>query len=383
MQKERGQPRKACDRCARTKTSCDRNKPCASCTKALVPCSYHRLDIDASHLAIPPVSEPSTVQFSKDAGTAPCHDGRSSNSASVDQESIKAARTSSRVPFLLHYTSARTQTPRDFAHALDADNAKKDGPDRDTAEEELDLDVDSFHPFSMLAPFFSADSFQFDGFPELSIPDSENHNINSSHDSSLDRRTAELVMLFTNVQDKGSFCIQKDVDTLLTSGYLANTVDLFFRQAHRHVPIVHEPTFDIGTVELPLLLAIFMVGSVWTYPRDTYYFFSAPTVIEMTENYIFESELFRKLLRRDCNTTTTSSAGVLSLLQAATLFLSISFGFAGTEVRRRFRIHRFADLLSVTRSLKFDGTKGHLHYPVDGVLSTNQVNYIIRESFNR
>lgn len=294
---------------------------------------------------------------------------------------MDTTRASSQFPFLSRYTSVRTQTPRDFAQALDI-NTETNEPAYSIDFVEPQPDIDMYHPFPMLAPLYLAEPFQSDdpmSFPGLLHDTVVDRNTEFRREDVAVRRTAELLVLFEGTQAVEFCSSRSDILTLLTPDYLAKTVELFFRQAHRHVPFVYEPAFDMATVEISLLLAIFMVGCVWTYPRDTYYFFLTLDIIKVAEECIFGHKVFQKLLHRDG----VDIGLALPITQAATLLVSISFGFPDIEVRRRFRSHRFSDLVSVTRTLRSKDTEFSTYPVVKSVRPLHGVEYITRESYNR
>src|SRR5690242_17148376 len=111
----RGQPRKACDRCARTKRSCDKAIPCAACSRVGAGCSYSRL------LAIP-TTEMSTSTPRHQPAT-PEEYGKESRRGSISNEKKRdmpeSIRKVMRVPFLLSYTLAQPGDPKEFANALE------------------------------------------------------------------------------------------------------------------------------------------------------------------------------------------------------------------------------------------------------------------------
>lgn len=245
----------------------------------------------------------------------------------------------------------------------------------------MDSNIDLFNPFSKLAPLFPAELVQFDDSPIGLVR--IDHGLKTektyaNHDEQIRKRTIELVELFKSFHGTRLLRSQEIIDTLLVPGILMETVDLFFRYAHRHIPIIHEPTFDIASVELSLLLSIFLVGSVWSYPRDTY--FMALDIVEMAEKCIFESEMFKNLLLHDVKKVT--GACILPVLQAATLLVSISFGFPNAEIRQRFRYHRLSDLVSIARSLKSESIKLHQHCS-ENAATSEWTDYVALESHNR
>jgi hypothetical protein len=290
---------------------------------------------------------------------------------------ITFAGTPSRVPFLLSYTAAEAGNSKDFAQALET---LRGHSDKALLEGEVNTYDDSLHPFTMFTPFFAADMFQLDvsqGSSNLLDLMPESAPASDADNDTFRRRTLDLIAL---LEDSGRTLSSYDtIGTLLTPINLALCVDNFFRYAYRHVPIVHKPSFEVASAELPLLLSIFVVGAVWSYPRDTY--FMVLDIVELAERCIFEGDLFKTLQGHDITDATASSLDVLPFLQAATTMVSISFAFPNAEHRRRFRTQRFSDLMSITRLLKVDN-KGGFHLPIDAAYF-DWTAYITHESCSR
>jgi hypothetical protein len=285
----------------------------------------------------------------------------------------------SHVPFLLNYTAAEAGNPKDFAQALET---PKGNSDKAPEEEEVNIHDDPSHPFPMFTPFFAADMLQLD-VPQgsLSLLDflPQSTVTYNAHDDALGRRASELIKY---LEDHGTDLSPHDmIATLLTPTNLAQCVENFFQYAYRHVPIVHRPSFEVLSAELPLLLAVFTVGALWSYPRDTY--FMVLDIVEQAETCIFESHLFKQLQGSGVKDVTASSPGVLSLLQAATMLVSVSFVFPNADHRRRFRTQRLSDLMSIIRLLKTDNKEEFLLLVADGAAHFEWTDYITQESCSR
>ncbi len=53
-----------------------------------------------------------------------------------------------------------------------------------------------------------------------------------------------------------------DAIELITANKLAAYINLYFRHWHRHAPMVHEPSFNLCTAALPLVLAMMSIGGM-------------------------------------------------------------------------------------------------------------------------
>jgi hypothetical protein len=250
---------------------------------------------------------------------------------------------------LLRYTAAEAGTPKDFAMALETlgNTSGIALPQEEACSGDEPLDS-----FPVFAELFAAELFQLD-VPQSSssVPEFLPHVTPDSraHEELLRHRASELIALLEgNAKDSSP---QDIVTDLLTPANLGLCIENFVHHAYRHVPIVHKASFEIASAELPLLLSVFVVGAFWSYPRDTY--FMALDTVELAERCIFENVLFSKLQGTKIKDLNARSKGVLPLLQAATMLVSISFAFPNAEYRRRFREQRFSDLMSVTRSFRF------------------------------
>lgn len=278
-----------------------------------------------------------------------------------------------RVPFLLSYTLAEPGDPKDFAYALETLNGNND---TSFVNEAFDVNETFLQAFPIFVPFFSTEMLQYNALPEVEAP---GQHASDEYSAIFQARAAELVQLLENAGRATNCSSSTTVGSLLTAGNLALCVDTFFRNAHKHLPIIHEPSFTPEDAETSLLLAIFVVGAVWSYPRDTY--FMVLDIIEMIEKCIFEGQIFQELREVRQNDRTTSPH-IIALLQAATLLVSISFAFPNPDHRRRFRDHRFLDLIAAIRLLPCEDAKDDLT-PASDPESFEWSTFITRECCNR
>lgn len=298
------------------------------------------------------------------------------------QAAARGVATASRVPFLLRYTAAGAGNPSDFAHALET---LKNADDDAATEQMVSAEQTLPHTFPLLLPFFAAEMYDFELANEpnhptdLQLYDAEAHG---ARDHVLWNRVSELITLIESARRNSTLPLESTVSALFTPSNLSICIDSFFRNAYKHVPIVHEPSFEVETTNLQLLLSIFVVGAVWSYPRDTY--FMVFDVIEMVERCIFESELFKDVLKNGTKAKNVSQSNLLSLTQAATMLISISFAFPRSEHRRRFRERRFLDLIAIVRSFQADSIReASISSPLNAGQSRDWESYIAFEISNR
>lgn len=301
-----------------------------------------------------------------------------------DVDAAASVGIGSRVPFLLSYTTAEAGDSKDLAHALKTRGTPGDNFNINHGDEAAELNAESLHPFPMLAPFFGAELLPFDipqeSLGQLTAP-FQNEPTSEPHEDLYYRRAAELIEFLERSQREGASLSKDLIAALLTPNNLAVGVETYFQHAYVHTPFIHKPSFSIETTDISLVLLIFVVGAIWSYPRDTY--FMVLDTIELVERCIFEGEHWRKLQGLDAQEATMDLPGALPLLQAATLLVGISFGFPNAGVRRRFRGQRFNELMSIARLLKAGSTEGRLPSFVNAATPSDWSNYIVRESYNR
>lgn len=287
-----------------------------------------------------------------------------------------ATRAASKVPFLLSYTAAEVGNPNDFANALET---LRSNTESGVPQDESHGGDEPIHSFPIFTQLFAAEFFQLDvpqgsssvlEFLPQPTPDSD------AHEDILRSCASDLVVLLKQASESSLF--HDFITNLLTPTNLGSCIENFFQHAYRHVPIVHKPSFALANTENSLLLSIFVVGAIWSYPRDTY--FMVLDVIELVERCIFGSLLFTKLQDPGISSLNPRSSGILSLLQAATMMVSISFALPNAGHRQRFRNQRFTDLVSVARLLRVGSE--NTSYTWTNV-NFDWADYISSESYSR
>ncbi|TGO07850.1 hypothetical protein BTUL_0242g00150 [Botrytis tulipae] len=106
---------------------------------------------------------------------------------------------------------------------------------------------------------------------------------------------------------------EESLAEIFTTTNLETFVQAYFLQLHQFYPIVHRPTFDCETACLPLLLAIFLFGSLCSAP--SYYTLSARKVFDVAEEYIFNHPTMQQL--HHSNITCVAPEETIGVLQAA------------------------------------------------------------------
>ncbi|RSL42852.1 hypothetical protein CEP54_015323 [Fusarium duplospermum] len=134
-------------------------------------------------------------------------------------------------------------------------------------------------------------------------------------------------------------------DSVFTEANLVQFVQAYFSRLHAYIPIVHQPTFQIETAPLPLLMSIFLLGSL-SYPSQDAAI-SARDFFDLAEVYIFSHPTFRRILQQ-CSTE-SASIDKLQILQAALIIEIIQNGSSNVHTRRRLRLERHPCLVAVMR----------------------------------
>ena len=134
---------------------------------------------------------------------------------------------------------------------------------------------------------------------------------------------------------------------VFTEANVAESVSAFFSCFHPHMPFIHRPSFNIGTVSLHLLLAVSLIGSVFSTNQDEAlpgrFFF------DLGEDYVFQ------LLRRVMAGSNQSDETV-EVLQSAVLVHGLQMNSNDESVRHRMRTSRFPAIVASMRRLRLAGT---------------------------
>uniref|UniRef100_A0A0B7JWJ0 Xylanolytic transcriptional activator regulatory domain-containing protein n=1 Tax=Bionectria ochroleuca TaxID=29856 RepID=A0A0B7JWJ0_BIOOC len=127
---------------------------------------------------------------------------------------------------------------------------------------------------------------------------------------------------------------------VFTTSNLQYFVWLYFQRVHRYHPILHPPSFDCETSSLPLVMSVFLFGSLFSAPFDSA--ISARSFFDVAEEYIFSHPDLRQILRPVGNDTShASSTRAIEILQAALTIGMIQNSRNDQATRRRMRIERY------------------------------------------
>jgi hypothetical protein len=179
----------------------------------------------------------------------------------------------------------------------------------------------------------------------------------------------KAVSLQLNSQEQAD--IQHHLNFLFTPSKITKFVNLYFEFWHPHCPIVHQPTFNIDTAPIPMLLAVTVMGSMYSQAdREVN---TAKILLDLAELVIYsvddltdEFEI-KQMLRGSIATTesVTSSPMALAHLQAAYLMVVVQF-WAGSMVSRKRAVEtRFNIVVKIARRLGLTKTRHELDDSID------------------
>jgi hypothetical protein len=286
--KPRGKKRQACDSCARAKKAC-----------------YHYV----------PYLEDNQENGSPAPSLSPLilPGGEAIKEKQVADLSLDMAKpddsTNMRisVPFLLNYTrpgsdiltdvfGAHTSPPLPVASSLDTDrNIPESGP--------TFLDELGYFMSSSKVPVL--DEYLCDGVPEAPLT-----HISAVRRAQLELRLTELVSQLTTVHQSLSRRNEGQIrpftpafgEMLFTVPNLFDFIDLYFKRLPPECNAMHQPSFEVEAVSLPVLLIMFLVGATYSSPRDTASM--ARECFDLAEEFIFEHSDFKSVLNGERTAST-------------------------------------------------------------------------------
>ncbi|KAH6951223.1 hypothetical protein BKA56DRAFT_605853 [Ilyonectria sp. MPI-CAGE-AT-0026] len=343
-----GKARQACDACSQRKSFCDAAVPCARCQSTGTRCTYKRLEADRSstpdHLTGSLSSSGRGV--SERAGL-----GHSTGNASID--------------FLLAFTDPLAHGPSRAILADNLNHASTQDIVADMLLPDVLLDNDDT-PGYVIPPdlgdwfpgAFDLTTFYFD---EDCVSNQNLSVLDSKAEADLAARMTELISRLSVIHEltsKDGSGPRQDFDVALaqkvfTVTSLRRFVDAYFHQFHGCNPLVHRPTFDMQTVSLPLLLALFLFGSQCSVPLDEA--ISAGEFFDLAEEYIFRQPIFSTGPQDSCPEHITAQE--VEALQGGLIINMIQRCSKSKETRRRIRFRRTPCLVATTRMSGLFGAK--------------------------
>lgn len=165
--------------------------------------------------------------------------------------------------------------------------------------------------------------------------------------------------LQTNLQEQAD--ISHHLNFLFTPSKITKLVNLYFEFWHPHCPIIHQGSFSVETVPLPLLMSVTLMGAMYSQvDREVS---TAKLLLDLAELYIHSMEdltdefEIRQMLRLSASTSPDSiklGPQAFQHLQAAYLMVVVQF-WAGSMVSRKRAIEtRFGVVVKVPFLLSRD-----------------------------
>jgi hypothetical protein len=160
---------------------------------------------------------------------------------------------------------------------------------------------------------------------------------------------------------------------VFTSNNIVQYITAFFTYFHPHTPFIHWPSFNIGTVSLPLLLAISLLGSVFAAPQDDA--LSARYFFELGEEYVFG------LLHQIGTVDNYADDEHIQILQAIVLMHALQMDSNNDGIRLRIRTHRFPAIVAVLRRLDMFGAVRTTRFGAAGSRVAEEAVYRTADTF--
>lgn len=122
-------------------------------------------------------------------------------------------------------------------------------------------------------------------------------------------------------------------------------VIIYFREWHQHSPVIHKGSFDPNMVALPLLLAVVLIGALYSSSslnRDM-----ARGMIFLAEQFAFRDRTFVTLAAGDLLSPILDANIGLQATQAAFLMTQIGLREGTPEKRKKVRSVMFDKIITV------------------------------------
>lgn len=181
----------------------------------------------------------------------------------------------------------------------------------------------------------------------------EDYGFKTISSSLLSKRVEELVAQLSKTHQV--FALRNSTDlpdfdislakSVFTVPNLEYFVSVYAHSIRSYHPILHIPTFSYQQVSLPLLLAISLLGALYSPPVD--HAVSARHFFHISEEFIFDHPNFRQLLRG--NGPKDPKIESIEILQAALTILIIQSGINKESTRRRIRVEKYPLLNAAVR----------------------------------
>ncbi|KAH7128488.1 hypothetical protein B0J11DRAFT_459120 [Dendryphion nanum] len=315
----RGRRLRACDSCRRKKVTCDGKDPCSGCSSKQIECSYDHV-------------------------------------TNINVSSYETGSTAGRIPvrFLLSYTDPSVESIADVFAATGSqpqvlvEHPVHPAPIIDSVSQLYGEDMEGI--FSNIFPdLFMEHDFSHNNLTSVEIPTPDH--------SALQFRIEELLSQLALQHHKSFKMMELTMDqvpisllkSVFTPTNFTNYIGTFFTYAHPHFPIIHQATFNIKTIPLPLLLAVFLGGAVHAAPQDVA--LSSLQFSDLSEEYIFE------VLRKTIINDGVKNVEGIQIIHAALLICAVqTISNNAIVILQRLRVTRYPVIVDAIRSMGLIGT---------------------------
>lgn len=350
---KRGKPRTSCDYCASVKVACDGNSPCGTCLSSSSKCTYSRVS------DIPLSTSPQSCNISSPANENNAGAIMERQISPLTPESTNNSRKV-KIPFLLNFYH-ESNSCRDYYAALECGRPEQSQHCRSPTQSS-EAEVIPFEFVQTSLPEESLPELSFFGFPGIDSWSDEaldhaiSENVPEPQFLGFRERSIEIVHELRLVANNSKIATERtrvSLNSAIDQGLfsVSNLIEytqLYLRCFHRHCPIIDLPTSRIPFVSLPLLLAIFLGGSLLSYPRDTHHL--AIECFDLAEEYIFGLPIFQTG-RKDTRPSDNRLPYLAEPLMAAIIMINLQVGRNDPFTRRRIIEERFPAVIYAARSL--------------------------------
>lgn len=221
----------------------------------------------------------------------------------------------------------------------------------------LDIDLSMLTP--NLWPFGSDKIFDTDSEDDWALENDRFPQVPSTLLARLEElvdqlaETHRIMALCGKTTEQFNLPLAKRVFTVLNLDYF---LWVFFGRSQPYHPILHPPTFNKETASLPLLLAVFLMGSLFSPPIDDS--ISAQSFYDLAEEYIFTHPEMGYIL--GAASAEEGEGYKIEILQAALLVVAMQNHRHNATTRRRLRAQRLPIL---TTAVRLSGALSAKHPP--------------------
>lgn len=142
---------------------------------------------------------------------------------------------------------------------------------------------------------------------------------------------------------------EQSLVALFTPHNLQAALTAFFQRMHHHYYYLHRPSFTAEHCSSKLLIVIFLAGTIYSYPRDTYHL--AVQCFDLLETTIFDCDEFKELEMGNHTYSDGPHPSHLDLLNAALIVIYLQISIQDKLTRRRICGKRFPALVAAAKGL--------------------------------